>query len=567
MKKMFIAAALIAAGAGGYWYTQQGASQAANPVLDYIPADTPVFSGLLKPFPLKQYLQSISGQYQPPQDLLIQLDKFDAPTDKFFASIYKQYVNGSQNPEQLLKTFGLADDIQAYFYTLGALPVIKVEVSSIAAFWAVLDKAEQESGFSHEVRQLGDVDYRAYQLSSPIDAKPVELLLAYKEGMLTLTFANGMTDVEVLELALGLKKAPQSLAATGMLQEIIKSHGFMQESVGFINHVEIVKALTSTDGNLLAKQLTALFSPREEEAFSDIRTPECRSELTAVANNWPRTVMGLNAFSVTDKQSHMSASFVLESKKQTILSALQALRGFIPAHLTEINSSIFSMGLGIDVAQLSSSLNTIWEEWQKPAFSCAPLADWQNELSTQNPAMLGMFTGMANGVKGINLSLLDYKMDAKTQELESLDALVSLSAEKPQMLFNMVKPFVPMLADISLADNGEPTDLSALLMLPPELKTKPMLAIKGQNLVIYSGDKGLALAEQLANEQATANGLYRMSADYGKLFTPLFTLLEMSGEPIPAELETFKDYNMRVQMSVDVNSQGLVFGSVMETRN
>ena len=39
MKKMVIAAAIIAAGAGAYWYTQHGTSSSAsaNPLLDYVP--------------------------------------------------------------------------------------------------------------------------------------------------------------------------------------------------------------------------------------------------------------------------------------------------------------------------------------------------------------------------------------------------------------------------------------------------------------------------------------------------------------------------------------------------
>ena len=40
----------------------------------------------------------------------------------------------------------------------------------------------------------------------------------------------------------------------------------------------------------------------------------------------------------------------------------------------------------------------------------------------------------------------------------------------------------------------------------------------------------------------------------------------MTGEPVPEELQALKDYNMRVQMSFDVNKQGLVFGSVMNSK-
>ncbi|MCR4534753.1 hypothetical protein OCF84_16095 [Shewanella xiamenensis] len=573
MKKIVIAAAIIAAGAGAYWYTQHGSSSSAsaNPLLDYIPADTPVFTGQLKPFPLKNYLQSISSNYQQySTDSLAQLGDLDSPMAKFFVSIYKQYMDGMKDPTALLKTFGLPNEIKPYFYTLGVVPVLKTDINQIDAFWAVLDKAEQESGYTHEKRTLAGIDYRAYSFAEEGSTDKADLLFAHKDGILTVTFSASSIEPEVLEMALGLKKPAQSLAASGMLQEIIKTHGFMDDSISFINHVEIVKAITSQDGNMLAKQLTKFLAEegQGEDPLAQIRTPECRTELTAIAANWPRTVGGLTAFTSTEKESHMAASFVIESKNQAILTALQKMRGFIPAHLADINSTIFSMGLGIDVNEVAPSLTAIWDDLQKPQLTCAPLAELQAELSQQSPAMLGMFTGMANGVKGLSVSLLDYKMSSQDQEpkLESLDALISLTADNPSMLFNMVKPFAPMLAELQVADNGEPTDLSPLLMLPPELNIKPMLAIKGQHLVVYSGDKGLALANKLASEKPSANGLYSMSADYGKMFTPVLTLLEMTGEPVPEELQALKDYNMRVQMSFDVNKQGLVFGSVMNSK-
>ena len=573
MKKIVIAAAIIAAGAGAYWYTQHGTSSSAsaNPLLDYIPADTPVFSGQLKPFPLKNYLQSISSNYQQfSTDSLAELGALDSPMAKFFVSIYTQYMDGMKDPTQLLKTFGLPNEVEPFFYTLGVIPVLKTNVDQIDAFWAVLDKAEKDSGFTHEKRTLAGVDYRAYSLAEEGSTEKVDLLFAHKDGILTVTLSGTTIEPEILEMAFGLKKPTQSLAASGMLKDIIKTHGFMEDSISFINHVEIVKAITSPDGNMLGKQLTQFMAEENhgEDPLAEIRTPECKTELTAIAANWPRTVAGLTAFSSTEKESHMAASFVVESKNQVILTALQKMRGYIPTHLADINSTIFSMGLGIDVNEVAPSLTAIWDDLQKPQLTCAPLAELQAELSQQSPAMLGMFTGMANGVKGVSLSLLDYKMSSQDQEpkLESLDALVSLTADNPSMLFNMVKPFAPMLAELQVADNGEPTDLSPLLMLPPEMNIKPMLAIKGQHLVVYSGDKGLALANKLAGEKPSANGLYSMSADYGKMFTPVLTLLELTGEPIPEELQALKDYNMRVQMSFDVNKQGLVFGSVMNSK-
>ncbi len=267
MKKIVIAAAIIAAGAGAYWYTQHGSSSSAsaNPLLDYIPADTPVFTGQLKPFPLKNYLQSISSNYQQySTDSLAQLGDLDSPMAKFFVSIYKQYMDGMKDPTALLKTFGLPNEIKPYFYTLGVVPVLKTDINQIDAFWAVLDKAEQESGYTHEKRTLAGIDYRAYSFAEEGSTDKADLLFAHKDGILTVTFSASSIEPEVLEMALGLKKPAQSLAASGMLQEIIKTHGFMDDSISFINHVEIVKAITSQDGNMLAKQLTKFLAEESQ---------------------------------------------------------------------------------------------------------------------------------------------------------------------------------------------------------------------------------------------------------------------------------------------------------------
>ena len=74
-------------------------------------------------------------------------------------------MDGIKDPVLLLKTFGFPDEIKPYFYTLGALPVFKIDVNQADAFWAALDKAEKDSGVTHEMRKVGDVDYRAYALS------------------------------------------------------------------------------------------------------------------------------------------------------------------------------------------------------------------------------------------------------------------------------------------------------------------------------------------------------------------------------------------------------------------
>ncbi|MEO3681426.1 hypothetical protein ABHN84_03875 [Shewanella vesiculosa] len=570
MNKMAIAAVVLAVGAGGYLLSQQGTSVVKNdPMLDYIPADTLAFSGQLVPFPLKDYLYSIAGNYQAYDvDKMLPLDENSSAKERFFVSLYKQYMSVLSEPETLLSTYGLPDTIQSYFYTLGALPVMKIELSNPAAFWAELDRAEQESGLTHTVGQSGSVEYRGYALTNADDEEHIDIVFAVKDNWLTVTLNTSFNQAELLETALGEKKVEHPISATTILQDIANAHGFMQDSISFINHVELVKGLTSTDGNMLAKQMTKMIEIEGEDPFAELKTPVCQTELTGIAANWPRSVMGLNSYSISREESNIDASMVFESNNQVILSALNKMRGFVPSFTTKGHDNILSVALGVDVNQLAPALNEVWTDLQTPQYQCAALAQMQLQLSELNPAMLGMMTGMANGVKGISVTLADYKLADNNGQpsFETLDALISVSAEKPMMLVDMLKPFYPPLANIDLKDNGDPVDITPMLMLPPELGVSAKLAIKGNHLVAYTGDRGTELADLMYKQSLESNGFFNMAVDYQKMFAPLVDMVEMSGEPMPEEMLMLKDYNMRLQMSVDFTDKGLVIGSKVNSK-
>lgn len=570
MKKALVAAAVIAIGAGAYWATQQKEGQPNNAVLAYVPADTPIFSAQFTPFPIKDYIDSIpEAQKQYPQDLhdLMQ-DEYD-PRARFFLGLFDRYMGSLKDGKTFVDTFGIPDNLTSYFYTLGALPVLKLDVAKPDVIWALLDSIEAESGLTHQMRSIGEMNYRAYGLMDKGEAEQIDLVFAIDKQMLTITLATSFSDPLLLETALGIKEVSNPLSEAGIIEGIFAKHDFLKDGVSYIDHQELVKAITTTDGNLLAKQLTHLFSVMKEDPLAELRSDVCRTELGGIAKNWPRTVIGYTEFEVKNKQTSMGFSTVIESHNQVIMAALKQIRGFLPAYTQDVSSSVFSFGLGINVNEFVPALTKVWDDLLTPSYQCEPLHQMQAEMESQSPAMLGMFTGMANGVKGLSMSLLDYELSEGSQqvELKGLDAIVTLSADDPATLFNMVKPFAPEFANIQLPTDGSAVDLSSALQLPPSLGFKANMALKGNHLALYSGDKSQGLADGLANEALSTNGMLSMSADYSKMFAPVMTLMEMSGEPIPAELAGFKDYNMKVKLSMDVNDQGIVIDSFMQTYN
>ncbi len=575
MKKILIAATVVAAAGGGYWFNQQpegGASQ-VNEILALVPADTPIFSGQLKPFPIKSYINSLSQSYKGyPEEVVAELELFDDARAKFFVSLSRIYMDSLESGQKFVTTFGLADDIRSYFYTLGLLPVLKVEVEKPEVIWALLDKAEKDSGFSHQMKTLKGLSYRSYMLTDVGDDKSIELLFLQQDGLLTITLNASILAEKTLETAFGINPVSPSLADANVLQDIIKTHGFSDETVGFVNHQELVKAMTTKDGNQLARQMTAIFAQDGKDPFLELRTPECDSEFAAIAANWPRTVFGLNSVSIGDQESSLDFSTVIESKNQTFLNALKRMRGFIPDYVKNSRDSVFSMGLGIELNQLVPSLTAVWDEMLQPQYQCQVLQEFQQEMSGQNPAMLGMFTGMANGVYGVSAALLDYKFSEQAAHvqgepsLESVDAIISLSADNPSLLINMVKPFVPELANIQLPQDGSPVDLSQLLPLPSEYGISLKLALKNKHIVLYTGNKAEVVANKLADEALDNNGLYSVYLDYSKVFAPILSLTKMTGSPLLEEFSMMKGYNMQVQVDLDINDQGIVFDSYMNSK-
>lgn len=569
MKKILIVTAIAAVGAGAYLVNQQlQTSPAAYNVLDYVPADTPLLSAQLKPFPIKDYLNSsaqlrTAEEQSALQNIAVQGD----PQSKFFLSIAKNYQRSLQDTELFLKTFGLADNIRAYFYMLGALPVLKIEVENAQAIWDLLDKAEQESGYSHRLGKIQETEYRAYRLKDSTEAHTTDLIISQDNGLLTVTLDSSLNKEALLASALGLLKAENSIADSGILEEIESQYNFTDQNIAFINHQEIIKGLTTINANQLARHLSILFPQQDQEnPLAAFRTAECKAELTTVANNWPRTVFGYTDLSVTGHQSTMDLSTVIESKNQIILNALQSLRGYIPQYTQNIQNNVFALGFGVDMDQLSSTAATILADLKTPNYQCAPLQEMQYSLQQQGQnysMMLGMAGGVANGLKGFSVAVLDYSISQNGDKkgLESLDALLSYSADNPLTLLNSLQMFSPDLQRLQPPADGTAVDLSEFPFIPNGLNISPKMAVKGNHLVIYNGEKSARQADLLSSEALTKNGLFTFSFDFKRMFDPIIAAAEQSGESVPSEAMFLQNYNMRMKFDLDINEQGIVFNS------
>ena len=580
MKRILIAAVLITAtAAGGYLLTKNNVSNEKTilnkyAVLNYIPENTVIFSGQLAPFPVKRYINSMTNTYSDsPNDMMTAIyedDNYD-PTNtrlNFFLNLAQSYLENMQDADAFMTTFGIAEEIQGYVYTLGIIPVFKMDVINPDAIWALLDKAELKSGFTHEQRQIKQREYRAYMLTDETDQEQLELIISQHDNLLTVTFNIGLNESLLLENALGITPVEQSLANSNILDDIIEKHNFISSSIGYINHKAVIQAITSPSESLLGQHIAKLIQPQDKNHLQIYQQPQCQMELNSIANNWPRTVFGFRQFDINDDKTIFDMSIVIESNNQTILSALTQLTGFIPEYVNDLNNTILSFGIGLDVGSLSPVINNIWYELQQPAYTCPPLQQMQSAIQQNNPAMLGVMTAMANSIKGVSAAIIDYSLDENESEMtiKSLDAIISLSANDPRALFNIISTFRPELADVKLPADGNVVALSSLVPFSPLPGLTPKLIMHKEHMVIFNGDRAEKIANALGDKPITATGIYSISIDYSKAFTPLVTAAELSGQAIPPELEDLKNYNLRINTGLQINEQGIELSSYMDLK-
>ncbi|WP_111978299.1 hypothetical protein [Algibacillus agarilyticus] len=568
MKPILFALGLAsAAGATTYYASQMSNDELM--ALENVPADTVLFSGQLEAFPLTQYMQTYQASFGDPTQVMLMLDetfKPENPEAQFSVNLIKHYLTASQSADDLKARFGFGDDVRMLVYTVGLLPVFRYEIADAQALWSSLDTLASEAGITPEKVAVDAFSYVKYPVVNN-DGVMVELAVSVIDGWASITINTPINTPEDLNIALAIEKPKNALAAES-LQAITDKYAFDGSSVGFIDHVQIIKGLTQAEGNAFGRMLTNLAQLTKPDMFNSMREQACATDFSAIANAWPRTVMGTRHVEIDNESSSIKAALAVESTNQETNASLGQLRGFIPQHVYNFDNQIANVAFGFDVDELTPVLMQFWTEFTNADYTCESLVAAQTKISQTSPMMLGMFTGMVGGVKGISATIFDFELDLENEQVpvKGIEALITLSANAPLTIFNGLKALYPPLADVTIPEDGSPLAVSSFFPLPPALGLNPQVAVKGNHVVIYQGDKAAAVADNLTNEALVNNGVNAFSVDYKSLFGPLNTVLESTGKPIPEGFTDFAKLDMQVQVSTDYTVNGIEIETTMDTQ-
>lgn len=587
-----------------------GTESSKREIFSYVPADTLFFFGGLSTVSFQEAASIMTTG----NDWMIQADWSKQPGDDkkkaippaalMFSGVTSNYLQLLREPETAGSKMGLGKRIDVVSYSVGFIPVMRFAISDPTAFDAFIESVEKQAGVDARKTKVGDINLRSYSMDVPgsKEKTDVDLVIGSNARYAIFTLATKLEDPETRELILGTKKPHNSIDAYAVLNPIKQKYSFHPAYIGYLNHAEIMNGITGEANNQFGAMLDSLFSmarqanpatqnaaennepapASENNPLEAVRTVACRKELGNLVKSWPQTVFGYTRLDFASKPANINASVIVEGTDAEFMKAMQNIRGYIPAMLQQTRSRpVFGLGFGLNIDALSPFIARASQDFISKEYQCDFLAQIKQSLIQSNPAMaLGMMSGMVAGVQGVSVTILDIdgKLDVSQPQampqINRLDAIITISSSNPQQLLMMAANMQPGMPPLQLPADGTPVDLPVPLPVPALANAK--LALKGNHIVAYVGEKATQMADQLAAEPIEPSGLFAFNMDFGKYMSLIASTAKdaktstgtsQEGSLTDREkamLESMANTNMQLVELLDIKKEGIAFDIKMQ---
>ncbi len=524
MNKWILIVAAIAIGGAAFvqWQaTNKSPVTQDDSLLAYVPADTVYYLGgqttdeianFFKGYPISTSTPSQNAQML---SLVENWEAGNSAKQKFFKTLITKIANAENSTINRLATnLGISQTGPFALYSHGIAPVARIKLTSPSTLTSLVDEAVAESGWQFQEEIINENTIRLWELTQPDESVTVYFVMSTNSDSATFTFISSIDDDQTKWERLGLTKPVNSLESSQEVAKIETSYSFNHMFTGFIHFERLTQAFLNPQTNSFGKQFQQYLPEEEKAKMHESLTTECRQDYATLASGMPRFVIGYEKISIKNDRAEMSLNSIFEIKNAAINQELIKIRGHIPSHALSNENKIAYFGVGISLDQLTPVLTNLWTQFVNASFTCDKLIQAQDQARKGNPSMLAMFMGMMQGIEGFGLSIYDVSWDETTPFVpQNISALASISAKNPQTLAGMSN-MLPMLAGIQIPSDGSSVDIP-LPMVPPNLSVKA--AIKGQQLVVYTGDKLDNTLTALEQEDLTPNGVYSFGLDYRRI--------------------------------------------------
>ncbi|MCW8931313.1 MAG: hypothetical protein OQL19_13870 [Gammaproteobacteria bacterium] len=518
-----------------------------NPFLKLIPAETILFSGNTQLLNLDDYpLFSLGQSFNTPLDQ----SERDA-MGKELSFLYELYMDleatALQGNSFLQSHYGLPKNIAFALYTIGVSPVLKISLENEQAFLDVLSQAEKKSGFEHQNGDFESQKYWFYPIGNEHQLIVAIQKIDEDKKLATLALLSNTSSDTHKKSVLGLTLPEQSIE--DKVTKIQNDNQYLPLSISFIDFKALVKSLfkpTNLTAEAQAEKNPWLELFGDQEAFIlGLQASNCENDFMSLVQEMPQLIAGYKKYQVEGQRVIMDFEALLELKNHNVKTELDRFRGFIPNYISNgAQDNILALGMGVNLSQISPFFIYVTQAVRESTFQCEQLKEIQKNIAQMNPLMLAMVTGVVDGVHGIGFALQNFSMvetdensdnqssnsNGMVQEASKkfeVSSLISLSADNPLKVWQMMAAFVPQIALIIPSETPQKLNFPELDAMNLEV----FIATKGQHLVLYSGQQAEEMSRSLLDEKMVVNGFFQETLNYTHLTKALTDVRHMLSQP------------------------------------
>jgi len=480
-------------------------SSATNPLLSYVPADTPYVFANLEPVP-DDVIDTFLARMQPALDSMqshlgtarAELDSaqagLDDPATRFAHALLQEF--DGKLSRSGLESMGFDLSSQRVLYGMGAFPALRLGLSDPVALRESILRVLNNAGVPAPEQVHQGVSY--WRLSDDDSGEATAgLYVAILDDHLAMSLFPIMAEDELLSPFLGLDM-PGSSDVQARLRKLNKEHRYTDYGSGILDVRKLADQFMSPDtaaGRVMAR--SGEFDPA-------MLSPACVTEFHEIIDNTPLMTMGIQELSV----SAIAVQYRLETPP-TLGNQLVGLVSKIPA-ADQLSDRILEAAFGMRFGPVRDFLLEKVTAISEDPFQCEYLGELNHDATRALEQLSQPMPPFLNNFLGIRVSLSEIAMNQGSIP-ENARGFMAVHVEQPQMFVGMAQMFLPDLSQLSIKP-GEPA-----IRLPENLVPVPGIVA----FAAMSEDAiGLALGEgeqdslqDFLNQDAGPEGTF-LSANY-----------------------------------------------------
>ncbi|MEM1440157.1 MAG: hypothetical protein AAF545_15420 [Pseudomonadota bacterium] len=418
-------------------------------LLEYVPADSPYVYGALAPSPddvadkLETLIDAVMPAFKAQLDVAREGIAMAGEGESEDAATVIDALAKRMTPE-IAETFGFSREDTAVFYGNGLLPVARITLTDEAQFESELAAIAEEIGKERVQKTLGD---DAFDVITFGDA--LSILVGVQDGMVVMALAPASLDDDALGELVGATKPSQSIAAGGALTALADKYSYVAQGLGYIDLEAIAGVFLDGPTGLDAKLLEATGAELPE------LTDACRAEIRGLTQIAPRLTLGYQRL-----DTEVFEMLPVMELRSDLAQAMQPIATNVPG-LNDPGTGMMKFAIAMDLKELRSFVEAQVEKIMAAPYECEELGTLnmgamqaQEALSQPLPPIAYNFKGLVFDIN--NIDGIDFENPGMP---ENLDLSVLLAFDNVSALLQMGQMFLPPLAMVEIAPDGEPVEI------------------------------------------------------------------------------------------------------------